>query len=504
MNITPNQQYTLMLPEITKNRDSVEGAHRIKSKRSVYLIQPGNLIPATDSDKERYTLYLNGAEFHEFPGETLSALLGKLAFTDTEVELPTDLEYLINNSDGDGMSLAGLMEYAASNIMQAKYHILLAELPGTANIDTNNLSRAQASQLNLKACIRQYTRENLIDWQFDTYDGVKQLTLLIFRETEKVRGEDLGLTDKTTYLVCGLDDVGYYQQRWVESGNQNTVMIADTDKLYPEISGAKLRWIPVEIVSDEELPSGSLPRSGGYLSSICNAALHRYQTSADYKEALRNGVPTLFTKKWRDGDAALFKEINGGRENVVTGTGVVNNLPNEVEVMVEGVALNDSPFINYFDANAKMARALGAKFSDTEVIAATATEANINAGNNNAMLDKLCDSLESAFSRAIIYCGMFNGLWGADQIEENLDSVVITMARDFSSVKMTPQEALAIRDLYQSKLMSLETAVTKLVQGGFTPIKAEEELGRIESEAPNPPTITATTTPTIDNQANSV
>lgn len=502
MIITPNQQYTTMLPEITKNRDCAEGSHRVKSKRSVYLIQPGNLIPVTDSDKERYTLYLNGAEFHEFPGETLSALLGKLAFTGTEVDLPTELEYLINNSDGDGMSLAGLMEYTASNILQAKYHILLAELPGTANIDTNNLSRAQASQLNLKACIRQYTRENLIDWQFDTYDGIKQLTLLIFRENEKVRGADLGLTDKTTYLVCGLDDTGYYQQRWVESGNQNTVMIAETDKLYPEISSAKLRWIPVEIVSDEELPSGALPRSGGYLSSICNAALHRYQTSADYKEALRNGVPTLFTKGWTDGDAALFEAINGGRKNVVTGSGVVNNLPNQVDVMVEGISLNDAPFINYFDANAKMARALGAKFSDTEVIAATATEANINAGNNNAMLDKLCDRLESAFSRVILYCGMFNGLWGADQIEENLDLVVITMARDFSSVKMTPQEALAVRDLRNDRLMSEETAITKLVQGGFTPVSVEEEMRRIESEAPLPESATAT--PTIDNQANSV
>jgi hypothetical protein len=504
MIITPNDQYNLMLPEVIKNRDCVEGAHRIKSKRATYLIQPGNLIPSTREDLERYQMYLNGAEFHEFPGETLSALLGKLAFGDTEVELVSELEYLTENADGDGMTLAGLMEYAASNIMQAKYHVLLAELPGTANIDTNNLSRAQANQLNLKACIRQYTRENLIDWQFETYDGIKQLTLLVFREVEKTRAMTLAVTEKTSYLICGLDELGYYQQRWVEGDGKDKAMVADTDKIYPEVGGQKLRWIPVEIVSDEELPSGSLPRSGGYLSAICNAALHRYQTSADYKEALRNGVPTLFTKGWTDGDGALFETINGGRKNVVTGSGVVNNLPNQVEVMVEGIALNDAPFTNYFDANAKMARALGAKFSDTEVVAATATEANINAGNNNAMLEKLCDNLESAFARAIVYCGMFNGLWGADRVEENIDKVQINMARDFSSVKMSPQEALAIRDLYQSGLMSLETAVTKLVQGGFTPIGAEEELGRIEAEAPTPPTLPATNTPTIDNPANSV
>jgi len=351
MNIQPNDQYDLMLPEVVKNRDCVEGAHRIKSKRTTYLIQPGNLLPSSPEDRERYQMYINGAEFHEFPGETLSALLGKLAFGDTEVELPNELEYLTENADGDGMTLAGLMEYAASNIMQAKYHVLLAELPGTSDIDTKNLSRAQAKELNLKSCIRQYTRENLIDWQFDTYDGVKQLTLLVFREVEKTRSHTLAITEKTSYLVCGLDDDGYYQQRWTQSVDKQDVMIADKDKIYPEVGGKKLRWIPVEIVSDEELPSGSLPRSGGYLSAICNAALHRYQTSADYKEALRNGVPTLFTKGWTDGDGALFETINGGRKNVVTGSGVVNNLPNQVEVMVEGIALNDAPFTNYFDAN---------------------------------------------------------------------------------------------------------------------------------------------------------
>lgn len=499
MNIQPNDQYDLMLPEITKNRDCVEGAHRVKSKRSTYLIQPGNLLPSTSEDNERYALYLSGAEFHEFPGETLSSLLGKLAFGDTDIEIPEQLAYLINNADGDGMTLSGLMEYTASNIMQAKYHILLSELPGTTKLDTSDLSKAQARALNLQACIRQYTRESLIDWQFETYDGVKQLVLLVFREIEKSRHDDLTTTESTSYLVCGLDEAGYYQQRWVQNSGRDNSLTED-EKIYPQVAGKTLRWIPVEIVSDEELPSGSLPRSGGYLSAICNAALHRYQTSADYKEALRNGVPTLFTKGWADGDAELFERINGGRKTVVTGSGVVNNLPNQVEVMVEGVALDDAPFTNYFEANARMARALGAKFSDTEVIASTATEANINAGNNNAMLEKLCDSLEAAFARSIVYCGMFNGMWGADKIEENLDKVVISMARDFSSIKMDAQEALAIKELYLSRLMSLETAVTKLVQGGFTPISTEEELRRIESKAPLP----LTDEPPIDNEENNV
>jgi hypothetical protein len=499
MRIEPNSQYAATLPEITKNRDCVEGSARIKSKTNTYLKHPG-IYENSLQEQTRYNAYIDGAEFHEFPGETLSALLGKLSFGDTEVELPPDLDYLIDNVDGDGMSLKGLLEDTASNVLQAKYHILLTELPNTVGLDTENVSKADAEELDIKAYIRQYNRESLIDWQFDYYDNVKQLTLLIFREDVQKRNEDLKISTEVSYLVCGLDDIGYYQARFIEQ--QKGAIIQTTGRIYPQVSGSPLSWIPVEIVSDQELPSGSLPRSGGYLSAVCNAALSRYRVSADYKEALRNGVPTLFTKGWMDGDIDLFRTINGGRSTVVTGAGVVNNLPNQVEVMVEGVALNDEPFINYFENNAKMARALGAKFSDTETMASTATEANINASNNNAILENLATNEEAAFIRSILYCGMFNGLWDSESIEENAESIILKIPREFSSSKMTPDEARATKDLWRDRLMSTETAITKLVQGGFTPIAAEEEIRRIESQAPLPEN--ATTEPTIDNNQNSV
>jgi hypothetical protein len=114
----------------------------------------------------------------------------------------------------------------------------------------------------------------------------------------------------------------------------------------------------------------------------------------------------------------------------------------------------------------------------------------------------LATNEEAAFIRSILYCGMFNGLWDSESIEENAESIIVKIPREFSSSKMTPDEARATKDLWRDRLMSTETAITKLVQGGFTPIAAEEEIRRIESQAPLPEN--ATTEPTIDNNQNSV
>ncbi len=490
MKIEPCEQYNCTIEEVVKNRDCIEGGARVKSKTTVYLKHPGIADMSKTGEAAYYRVYIDGAEFIDYPMETEASLVGKLDCADTEFQIPAELEYLLDNADGDGMPLTGLIEFTAKNILAAKFHILLAELPGTVGLDVKNLSRAQAEKLNLKAAIKHYCRESLIDWQFDKYDGKYQLTLAIFREIEHERDPiSYAVTKETHYLILGLDETGYFQQKYKESDKGELSELSV--KIYPSIGGANLKWIPIEIISDEEIPAGTIPRSAGYLSPICSLALARYRVSADYKENLRNGTPTLFSKGWTTGDGELFKELNGGREQVVTGSRVVNILPNNATVEVAGVAMNDQPYVNYFEANSQHARALGAKFSDGSEKFNTATDATINSGNNNAVLEKTSSNLEAGFERVVLYCGMFNGLFGQDKIEENLKDIEIKMPREFSAITMTADDARAVRDLYKDGLMSLETAITKLVNGGFTPISAEEELSRVEAAGPTPNDIAA-------------
>lgn len=488
MKLTPHKQYSETIDEVIKVRDCVEGSARIKSKGTTYLKHPGIENMALASESAYYQVYKDAAEFPGYTGQTLTAMLGKINCSSAEVEIPPELDYLMNDCDGDGLPLIGMMEYTAKNIIEAAFHVLVAELSGTEDLDTENISLAQARQLNLRASIKQYCRESLIDWEFSKYNGRNQLTLMIFKETVTARDPvTYAVSEQIYYLVLGLDDTGYYQQKFYEKEiNSQKILIEDTPRIYPRVSGQVLRWIPVKIVADSELPVGSLPRRAGYISPIADLALYRYITSADYKENMRNGTPTLFTKGWTDGDDELFEKINNGRKQIVTGSRVCNNLPNQVDVDVKGVAMDDTAYMNFFKNNSKEARALGAVFADSDESFNTATEAALDDGNTSAVLENISSSLESCFERVILYCGMFNGLWDQDAIEENLDNVKVTLPRDFSAEQMTPDEARAVFEAYKSGLMSKETAITKLIQGGFSPAILEEEIARIDEDGPMP------------------
>ena len=64
----------------------------------------------------RYNAYLAGAEFDEFPKQTLKTILGRMKFNSLSVELPDKISYLIENIDNDGTSLVGAIENTAANI----------------------------------------------------------------------------------------------------------------------------------------------------------------------------------------------------------------------------------------------------------------------------------------------------------------------------------------------------------------------------------------------------
>lgn len=484
MKLMPHKDYSATIDEVIKVRDCVEGSHKIKYEGTKYLKHPGIENMSLTGEAAYYQVYRDAAEFPGYTAQTGVAMLGKINAGAAEFELPPELEYLINDADGDGMPLTGLIEHTAKNIQEVKFHVILAELTGTENLDTENTSVAQARALNLKATIKQYCRESMIDWEFGIYNGRKQLTIVVFRETSTERDPDTyAVTEYNHYLILGLDEQGYYQQRFREDKQQ---LNADTERIYPTVNGRKLNWIPLEIVSDSELPAGHVPRATGYLGPIADLALYRYRASADYKENMRNGTPTLFTKGWTDGDDELFKKINSERSQIVTGSRVCNNLPNQVDVMVAGVAMDDAPYMNYFKNNSKEARALGAVFADSDESFNTATEAALDDGNTSAVLENISASLESCFERVILYCGMFNGLWDQEAIEENLDNVKVTLPRDFSAEEMTPDEARAVFEAHKSGLMSKEAAITKLIQGGFSPAILDEEIARIDEDGPMP------------------
>lgn len=483
---TPCAEYSLTYEDVQLVRDCIEGEPAIKRGRTKYLKHPNSIDQVSPQQTARYKAYIDGAEFDEIPGTTLSSMLGQMSDGKIEVELPDALAKLEQDIDGDGMPLSGAVEILYSNLLQVKFHILLAEYKGLANVDAESVTLADVKAQNPRAVIKMYNRESLIDWDFRRINGRIQLSLMVLVESATVRGDDLSRRTVKSYLILALDGGGnYYQQKFIE--NSDGGLARDGDRVQmTDASGQPLKWIPAEIVVDEEWMPGSLPRRPGFLYSTCMKALYKYRVSADYKESLRYMQPTTFTSGWKDGDKALFDELNG-RDYIAFGAGVSNNLPEGVTVDIKGLGVESEPYERYFDANDKRARAVGAIINDpSEMREMTATQARIENKNATAVMTMIVRNVESALRRVIVYCGMFEGLWGQDNIEANLDAVTVILPREFLSVTMGQEEINSIVATYNAGLISQDEAIRKLVAGGFTIGDAEEILSELEAQGPAP------------------
>jgi phospholipid N-methyltransferase len=219
----------------------------------------------------------------------------------------------------------------------------------------------------------------------------------------------------------------------------------------------------------------------GFLSPICDLALARYRMSAEYKETIRNLPPTTYTKGWVGNDHDVFKQINNGRDFIITGSGSVNNLPGDVTVEIVGVDAQVQSYVEYFERNTTQARQLGAVIPDASDVQKTATEVTSTQSEQNAVLLNVAESIESCYTRAILYCGMFEGLWSPDAIEQNAEQILIELHKEYTASKLTVEEVRVIMELVLSGLKTKEQAIRELEAGGWSKEDAETTLDAIDS-----------------------
>ena len=467
MAIDFHQEFNAMLPHVIAVRDAVSGSIAVKSKKYIYLPHPSQVEKSSHSQVARYKQYIAGAEFDSFPEKTLRTMIGKLKLDGAEVVIPPALNYLIDDVDNDGLSIYGSMRQCAENITQVKWQVLVADYQGLSDVDTSDISIEELSRLNARATIKQYNRENVVNWSFDRINGAMQLTFIMLREFGTVfNPNDFTHEEITSYLILALDEQGYYQQKIIESDDG----IEYGERNYMRLGNQSMNWLPVVIASDGEVEAGSMPMELGFLSGITDLAYSRYIMSAEYKEAMRNLPPTTYTNGWEASDWETFKEING-RDYIATGSGAVNNLPGNVSVEIVGANTQLEGYERYFEANKKAIQSLGGVFSDDSGVAKTATQAKSESAENNAALMDIATGVEQAFKKAIEYCAMFENATGEINIEIN---------KDFDAVKLTVEEVREIQNLLLSGLITQEKAIEMLVAGGWLSGEAEMLINELE------------------------
>ena len=480
--IAPNPEVTDMQGELMAVRACVAGSYFVKKAGRKLLPHPSSVDTSSPEAVERYNKYKSDADFDDFTQTTLSSLLGKMKVGDTDIVLPPQLEYLRENSDNDGLSLNGLLTSTAENILQVKWHVLLADYQGLSEVESDNVSIADLERLNPRATIKQYSRENVVNWDFCRVNGAMQLTYVLLREISSKLNQDSGTREKTTsYLKLGIDDTGYYQQKIVESESGGN---SEGEKNYVSVGGVNLQFIPLEIVVDSEIQGGYMPLKGGYLVSISNLALSRYRVSAVYKEALYALIPTFNVFGMGSSEYAEFKEVNG-RDYLASGVFTPNFMPSQdMRIEVTETTASLAQFESFFERNENLVKAEGGTFKTDSAVQRTATEVVAEGEQQSNLLEPLVSSLESSLERVIAYCGMFEGLYTVVQVTGDIEEISVNMNDEFAMAKLTVEERKELRESVLSGLLTKETYFSLLQRGGVDVGNIQQELAGLENSAP--------------------
>ena len=479
--------YEEMRVELQKIKDAVDGSYKIKRAGTLYLSKP-----STETTNQEYSDYIKQAEYDEIPNETLRSNNGKLQTQKTEIDIPDQIEYLIENSNGDGLSLRGLANSALSNVQQFKWHLLVADFKGLTDADLEDVSEAQYSaNYKPKATINEYDRCNVVDWHFDRINGAMQLSYVLLREIGDASDNNSTFVrnnlQTVSYIKLCLDENGdYYQQKAVEKSGSlggKSAGYEEGERKYITVNDEPLKYLPVQIVSDEEFISGHMPMPMGILSPVCDLSIYRYQVSAEYKAYLRKLIPTMHVMGVNDSTWEQFKEING-RSCVLQGE--ANFWPtigaDKPEVILTGADGTLQQYLDYFEKNEREIRAQGGVFPSDDVRQRTATEVISESADNNARFGPMVDSCESGIKRCLYYCGMFEGLYenSEDGFKNAMEDIVFKIPRDFSIRKLTPEERKAISNDFAQGIIPEEEVLRVLDAAGELKAPIEQILAEKE------------------------
>jgi predicted transport protein len=477
-----DQKLGEMLPEISKIRTVLKGAYAVKDAGQILLPSPNQVDNSSAQAATQYNKYLAGAEFDDYTKQTLQSMLGKLNLDNFMPELDSSVDYLVNDADGDGLSLKGLVESLASNALAVKWHVAAVDFRGLQSVALESASLEDAERENPRAVIKQYPRESVVMYNFATINGVKQLSFIMFLEVGvKFNPESFVQTQIKSYLVLALDENGdYYQQKYVY-GDKDELQ-ADGERNYVTVNGEPLKFIPIEFASDCEIES-DLPEEMGFLSPIADLCLHRYNVSADYKEALRKFVPTTDVFGMNEQDVEAFAKINGRGYRAI---GQTNIWPSE-NIRIETTSTDGSldSFEKYDESSRQKIRSLGGVIPEYSQGDTSATEAMINATEQNAVLNPLVSGIENAVKNLIAYCAMFEGQVSQEEVSQYAGSINFDMPRDFAKIQPNTEAGRFILEMVNNRVMTREQAVKGLIKLGWHEGDMEDILSDIENIEPD-------------------
>lgn len=420
------------------------------------------IMRRTHEEQDQYYHRVEKAIYTNYTGRTREGLKGAIFRLPPRIELPPDMEFMLDNADGAGQSLTQVAKLAADEIMETGRFGMLADYP----MVDEDLTVEQVRRMGLQPHIATYTAESIINWHVHVKNGRKQLGMLVLKENSPVHYDEFTWDYVDRYRVLRVNDNQQYtQQLYDESGD------AITDEIVIRgASGQPFDYIPFHFIgSRDNLPDIDEP----ILYDIARVNIGHFRNSADQENNLSvHGGGTLVVST--DMSPEAFQAANPGGITVGENAGLILSEGGKAELLQLGSASAIGAEMAHKE---QMMVQIGAKII-TKTGQRTAEEARMQATSENSMLDTMVGNMDEAFTKVLYDCRAFISPTDAD--------IVFALNSDFWQDSIAPQEIMAMIQGNDAGVMPKIDIVRRLMDAGWIQSEGtpEDILADITQESP--------------------
>lgn len=315
---TKHPLYAENLDLWSQMRDTFKGEKAVKAAGQTYLpatsghIEDG-MTTADEAGSKAYAAYKKRAVFHHFVSRAVEAALGVMHRKPAVVELPPEMEYLIERATRSGESIQQLLRRVNEEQLITGRVGLLLDLPATPQTG------------EVQAYIAFYGAESIINWDSGDRDDLvlRNLNLVVLDESEYERKDifDWELKKKFRVLLLGdpqlNEEAGSEVSYSVGVFKEPNASFREQDLTQPSIRGNTSQEIPFVFVNSKDiLPEPDQPP----LIGLSNLSLAIYRGEADYRQNLfMQGQDTLVVVGSSKGEDEDIRVGAGARIDVPAG-----------------------------------------------------------------------------------------------------------------------------------------------------------------------------------------
>ena len=432
-----NAKLSKRLKAIELCRDAIEGEDALKAKATTYIPE------FEDGDEKRYKAYVIRANYLNVTARTQNGLVGAIFRRDPKTELPTQLEYLLEDFDGGGQSLIQLGKESSLDVLATGRYGFLTDYPAAPE----GLTVEQVEAFKVRAAIATYKNESIIDWKTKKVGGATILTQVRLVENVTVPVDEYETKEEKQCRVLSLDDSGNYIQQIFNEAEELIETIEPKG-----VTGQRLNYIPFSFAgADNNLPDPDKPP----MYDIAKVNISLFRNSADYEESLFiHGQGTLFVSS----DMSVDQFTKANPNGVMVGSRKGHFLGANGDAKLVQVEANSAIREAMEDKEDAM-KMIGARMATDRTGTQTAEAAKIDSSAETSVLSTITGNVSEAIENALKFACDFMG--------GDPEKVVFTLNQSFFDETATFQDLMALISLEDRGTIAKADTRAKLRKSGW-------------------------------------